>query len=72
MDLTAIGIGIICLGIGLVGLAEGWVGAKAMEAAGRNPDAIGKLRTMLIVAVSLVETCAIYGLVISILLIFVK
>lgn len=72
MDLTAIGLGLICIGIALVGVAEGWIGAKAMDAAGRNPDAIGKIRTLLIVADALTETCAIYGLVISILIIFIK
>lgn len=71
MDLTSIACGICAIACSIVGLAEGFAGSKAMEAAGRNPEATGKLRSLLIVAVALIETSAIYSLVIAILLIFV-
>ena len=52
-------------------LGEGYVGGKAVEAIGKNPDASGKIRSMAIVGAAISETCAIYGLLISFLLIFV-
>ena len=39
---------------------------------GRNPDAAGKVRSVLVLGVALAETTGIYALVISILLIFLK
>ena len=45
--------------------------SKAVEAVGRNPEAEGKIRTMMILGIALTETVAIYGLLISIILIFV-
>lgn len=67
-----IAIGLICLAIAVVGFAEGMATTKALESTGRNPDAASKIRTTLIVGCALVETCAIYSLVIAILLIFTK
>ena len=52
-------------------LGEGNVGAKAVEAIGKNPDAADKIRSQAIVGAAISETCAIYGLLISLLLIFV-
>lgn len=71
MSLTAIAAAICALASALVGLAEGAVASKAMEAIGRNPEATGKIRTTLIVGVALVETSAIYALIIAILIIFI-
>lgn len=65
-------IAIICLAIAFVGIAEGFAVIKAIEATGRNPEAASKVRSTLIVGCALIETCAIYGLVIAILLIFTK
>lgn len=60
--------------LGVLGSAigEGWVCAKAMEGISRNPEAFSKIRSTMILACALVETSAIYALVISILLLFVK
>ena len=44
---------------------------KAVEAIGRNPEAEGKIRSTMILGIALSETCAIYGLLVAILLIFV-
>ena len=52
-------------GIGM-GIATG----KAVEATARQPEAVGKIRTMLLLGLAFAETTAIYGLLISILLIF--
>ena len=67
-----------CLGAGIAvftgfgpGIGEGIAASKAVEAVGRNPDAEGKIRSTMILGIALSETCAIYGLLVAILLIFV-
>lgn len=52
-------------------IGEGNVGAKAVEAIGKNPDAADKIKSQAIVGAAISETCAIYGLLVSLLLIFV-
>ncbi len=59
----AIGIGAIGPGIGI-----GLIGAKAVEAIGRNPEAAGPVRTMMILAIGFAEAVVIYALVISLIL----
>lgn len=69
--LIAIAAGIaVCAGLG-TGIGEGIAASKAVEAVGRNPEAEGKIRTMMILGIALSETVAIYGLLISFLLMFV-
>lgn len=71
LGLVAIGAGIAILaGLG-TGIGEGIAAGKAVEAVGKNPDAEGKIRTMLILGCGLTETVAIYGMLISFLIIFV-
>ena len=55
----------------MTGIGEGFVAGKAVEAIGRNPEAEGKIRSTMILGIALTETCAIYGLLVAILLIFV-
>lgn len=52
-------------------IGEGNVGAKSVEAIGKNPDASDKIRSQAIVGAAISETCAIYGLLVALLLIFV-
>lgn len=66
-----IGLGIACLGMGLAALAEGWSVSKAMEGIGRNPSASKDIRTSMIIGVGLIESIAIYILVVAILMAFV-
>ena len=75
MDITrglvAIGAGMSVLTGMLTGLGQGLAASKAVEAVGKNPEAEGKIRTMLILGCAVAETCAIYGMLIAFLLIFV-
>lgn len=48
-------------------IGVGLIGAKAMEAIGRNPDAIGKIVPIMIVAMGFAEAIAIYSLVFAFL-----
>lgn len=69
--LVAIGAGIAVLTGTMTGIGQGYAAGKAVEAVGRNPEAESKIRSMLILGAAIAETCAIYGLLISFLLMFV-
>lgn len=66
-----IGLGIACIAMGLAAIGEGLSVSKAMDAIGRNPSASKDIRTTMIVGVALIETVAIYILVVAILMAFV-
>lgn len=69
--LVAIGAGLaICAGLG-TGIGEGYAAGKAVEAVGRNPEALSKIRSTMILGIALSETVAIYGMLIAFILIFV-
>lgn len=59
------------MGIGTIGpaLGQGMVGTKACETIGKYPENAGKVRTAMMLAMVLIETSAIYALLISLLLI---
>ncbi len=61
----------IALGGAIPALAIGWMGSKAMDAIGRNPEAAGKLQTILILVVAFAEAIAIYSLVVALSIKFV-
>lgn len=69
--LVAIGAGLAVMTGFMTGLGQGMAASKAVEAVGKNPEAEGKIRTMLILGCAVAETCAIYGMLIAFLLIFV-
>ena len=52
-------------------LGQASVAAKAVEAVGRQPEAVGAIRTTMIMGQAVAETTGIYGFVTAILLIFV-
>ena len=66
-----IAIGLAALSMAGSGIGEGLLTMKAMEGMSRNPEMYGKLRTAMIVGCALVETTAIYALLIAILVLFV-
>lgn len=65
---AAIAIGLAALG---GGLAMGSAIGKANESVARQPEADGKIRTILMLGLVFIETLVIYALIISILIIFV-
>ena len=69
--LVAIGAGLAVMTGFMTGLGQGMAASKAVEAVGKNPEAESKIRTMLILGCAVAETCAIYGMLIAFLLIFV-
>jgi len=66
---AALGVGIAGCGCG-IGQGIGLKGA--CEGTARNPDAGGKIMGTLILGLAFIESLAIYALVISLLLLFVK
>ncbi|BDQ04780.1 MAG: hypothetical protein KatS3mg084_0298 [Candidatus Dojkabacteria bacterium] len=61
----AIGLGTLGPGIGM-----GLIGSKAVEAIGRNPEAENKVRTLMILAIGLVEALAIFALLVVLIIRF--
>lgn len=64
-------IGITMLSVMASAIGEGMVVTHAVNGIARNPEAYKNLRTTMILGCSLVETTAIYALLISILMLFV-
>lgn len=66
-DATRRGAAYIAMGIasGLCGLGQGRATASAAEAMARNPGAIAAIRVALILGLVLIESLALYTLVIS-------
>ena len=62
----AIGLGVIGPGIGI-----GILGAGAMNAIGRNPEAVGSITTNMILAIAFAEALGIYAFVIAVIMLFV-
>lgn len=69
MNLIGAGIAVLS-GIG-AGIGIGIATGKATEAIARQPEAAGKITSTFILGAGLAEATAIYGLVISFILIFV-
>ena len=65
---SAIAVGIAAAG-GAVGM--GLSAGKAVEGIARQPEAESKIRTTMILGIALTETVALYGLLISFILLFV-
>ena len=67
------GLGVLAAGIAVLsgigaGIGIGIATGKAAEAVGRQPEASGKIMTFLILGAGLSEATAIYGLVVSFIL----
>jgi len=60
---------IACAGAGLgMGIATG----RAAEAVSRQPEASGKINSIFLLGLALTESTAIYGLLIALIILFVK
>ena len=54
-----------------LGLGEGWIACHAIDAMSRNPENAGKFQSVMILAIALDESCGIYALIVSMLIMFV-
>ena len=61
----------LAMAIGSVGpsLAQGMIGRSACESIAKNPDSNAKIRMAMIISMGFVETCAIYALIIGVIII---
>ena len=64
---ASIGAGIAVVG---AGIGIGQIGGKAMDAIARQPEAVGDIRSNMIVAAALIEGVAFFAVVVSLLVIF--
>ena len=69
--LKFIAIGLAALSMAASGIGEALVVSKSIDGMSRNPEMYGKLRTSMILGCALVETTAIYALLMAILCLFV-
>lgn len=65
----ATGFGMAIAAVG-AGLAQGNTAKAACEGVARNPDASGKIITTLMISLAMIESLAIYALVIELILLY--
>ena len=72
IEIVSIAAAAMAVSFGAIGpaLAEGRAVAAAMDAIARQPDSAGTLSRTLFVGLAMIETMAIYCLVIALLLLF--
>jgi F-type H+-transporting ATPase subunit c len=72
LSLLAIAAG-LGLPIAVLGaaLGQGKIGAAALEGIARQPEASGRIQVVMIIALALVESLAIYALLVSLIILFV-
>ena len=64
---AAIGAGLAAIG---AGIGIGQIGNKAMEAIARQPEAVGDIRSNMIVSAALVEGAAFFAMIVCLLIVF--
>jgi F-type H+-transporting ATPase subunit c len=63
-NVAALGAGLAAIG---AGIGIGQIGGKAVEAIARQPEAISKIQTNMIIAAALVEGVALFAVVVALL-----
>lgn len=71
LGLIAIGAGIAALCGAGAALGMGNATGKATEAISRQPEAAGKINSSLMFGLIMMETCAVYALLVGILIVFI-
>ncbi|MBA3649791.1 MAG: ATP synthase F0 subunit C [Chitinophagales bacterium] len=66
---AGIGAGLAAIG---AGIGVGLVGANAVQAIARQPEAINDIRSNMIIMAALVEGVALFGVVVCVLVLFLK
>lgn len=63
-SVAAIGMGLAVIG---AAIGIGWIGAKAMESIARQPEAVGDIRSNMILMAAFIEGAALIALILSFL-----
>ncbi len=66
----ALGVALCLLSCVTAGLGMGIATGKAVDAVGRQPEASGKISSILLLGLALTESTAIYGFVMAIIVLF--
>ena len=61
-SITAVGMGLAVIG---AGLGIGWICAKALESIARQPEAVGDIRSNMILMAAFIEGAALIALILS-------
>jgi len=61
----------LAIAAGFAAMAQGRIGSAALEGIARQPEAAGRIQTAMIIALALVESLAIYALLVSLIILFV-
>ena len=70
MDLKPIGVALCLLSCAACGISMGLATGKAVESVARQPEASGKINSILLLGLALTESTAIYGFVTALLMLF--
>ena len=65
---AGIGAGISAIG---AGIGIGHIGASALESIARQPEAVGDIRSNMIIAAALIEGVAFFAIVVCLLILFI-
>jgi F-type H+-transporting ATPase subunit c len=65
---AGLGAGIAAIG---AGIGIGNIGARALESIARQPEAVGDIRSNMIVAAALIEGVAFFAIVVCLLILFI-
>ncbi len=71
LGIIALGASIAALVCGAAAFAMSLATGKAVESIARQPEAAGKVNSSLLFGLILMETCAVYALLVAILIIFI-
>ena len=66
----AIGVGLCMLSCAMAGRGMGLATGKAVDGVARQPEASGKINSILLLGLALTESTAIYGFVTALIMIF--
>lgn len=64
MSMSAVGAGIAAVG---AGIGIGMIGAKGLESIARQPEAVGDIRTAMLIIAAFVEAVALFAVVVALL-----
>ena len=72
LAMLALGVGVgLPVAILGCGIGQGLAGGKALEGIARQPEAAGRIQTAMIIALALIESLAIYALLVALIVLFV-
>ena len=72
MDISSLSAALALLPAALAGLAMGLATGKPVDAVARQPEANSKISALMLLGMALTESCAIYGFVTALIILFVK